>query len=253
MAPLPYRAANRRKLIGLKNSSGGEEPDKSSPVVGDSRKRAKAGVSLSLFNIESFLSVFGQVCSAMIALSLHPSYRQGFSTHGAFEVLFALAQPFFSFAFSDSFKVCSYVFAIFQVAFCQVLILFASPVFVRAALVAEFQAFVSEALDDLAVVAPAFRRERHAAFASHLLGWTFEVFSERFQVFSVVPVSSVDRASSTVQSTSSNEVSVNQRLKLPTLRVSIVEKLFKKFGDRDFSLSLSSRSFWKRWKKMLDC
>jgi hypothetical protein len=47
----------RRNAIGLKNSSGGEEPERSSPIAGDSRKRANAG-EIYFSQYSAYISLF---------------------------------------------------------------------------------------------------------------------------------------------------------------------------------------------------
>jgi len=43
MAPLPYKEISIMKLNGLKNSTGGEEPERSSAIIGERKKSTKAG------------------------------------------------------------------------------------------------------------------------------------------------------------------------------------------------------------------
>ncbi len=49
MAPLPYSDTIITKPNGLKNSSGGAEPESSSPIAGDNKKRARAGEGFDSF------------------------------------------------------------------------------------------------------------------------------------------------------------------------------------------------------------
>jgi len=58
-------------------------------------------------------NVIGQVYTAVIALLFHPGDGQGFAPGRASAFLVAFAEPFFSFAVSNSFQVGYYVFAIF--------------------------------------------------------------------------------------------------------------------------------------------
>jgi hypothetical protein len=55
-----------------------------------------------------------------------------------------------------------------------------------------FQLSCSQALDDLAVVSPAFWYQRHAAFATHFFWRALESFRKQLTVFTVVFVGSVD-------------------------------------------------------------
>jgi len=76
----------------------------------------------------------------------------------------------------------------------------------------ELEVLAVQALNDLASISPALRRESHAAFASNFFGRAFEAFCPLFQIFSIILVCSMNGACSAVQSASANQVLVHQAL-----------------------------------------